>query len=205
MYSNHHWVKVLFSPLFEAGLGAADPSQSTVQGAEDGSDFFFLFQQPPEQFALSEFQVSIPGADIALSELSTSEGENIVGSGKMKFGFNRNSFNLKVLSLEENATDLQLVEPDGSSLEIRIRVERWIVGGEIVGLRFSYKHEEEQEEPALLDDRSSLELQINFSALQVVFPQDEFVVTAAASMLSTPTGVGGADTALEVSQTVAID
>ncbi len=202
---NNYRVKILFSPVFRAGLGAAETPQSAIQGAEGGGDFFFLFQQPPEQFVLSELRVRIPGADMALSELSTGDGENIVGSGRMKLGFNQTNFDLKVLALEENAAELQLVDAGGVSLEIKIRVERQVAEDEATELLFWYRPDDAQEEPALLDDRSSLELQINFRALPVQFPQGDIPVTGIARMTSTPTGVGGADATLETQQIVAFE
>ena len=80
-----------------------------------------------------------------------------------------------------------------------ITVEKFSDANGTDGLRFSYAPVEAEQDPILLDRFSPLELTLNFTGLGVQFPPPEELVILSALMTSTPTGDGGADSAIVVS------
>ena len=184
--------KVLFGPTFGTGF---------VEGEE--TQFFFRIKQAPEQFALHDFRVQMLAVDALLNQLSTEEGMNIVGNGVMKQGFSESRFNLKVASAQEETAVLQVVAPSsGTPLGTTIQIKKLKNDqDEVTGLQFNYRPDDPEEDPVLLDEKTSLELLFNFTELPVQFPGQGLIAALLnARMVSAPTGVGGADSAIIVTQ-----
>ena len=192
--SNPYQLKVLFGPVFSAGLIQEEGS------ADDNQDFYFSFHQVPEQFSLNEFRVFIAGVDLSLPAVQL---ESIVGNGRMTQGFNQLVFDLRVASVEGGVLVLQLVDALGDSLEKTISIAKTLDAEEQVeGLVFSLSPDEPEVEPSLLDGSTTLDLRIDFTELPIDFP--ETFVSAAAEMISSPTGPGGLDAGLRVTQTTTV-
>ena len=180
---NSYHGKVMFAPAFaiRQGNGPADHLTS----AQENPSLTISFSQPAEQFMLSEFQVDLFEVDSSLADLTV---DTVVGTGRM----NSSEFDLVVASSETDQGVLNVLQSGSSDPNATITVEK-IVDDKVI-LRLTYASIVPPSEPGLLEN--PLDFELKFTALPIVLPAAGEIVIASATMTSTPTGVGGAISAL---------
>jgi hypothetical protein len=174
---NPHQLKILFGPTFD------------IDSPEPGGGLKIAFSQPVQQFVLTRYQIDLYRVDADLSQLAAGA---TVGTGRS----NSTQFDLIVASSETGRAVLNVVQSGQTEPKALLTLER--VVEDVTLVRFTYAPVDPQNEPILL--QTPLLHQLDITAVPFVFPPAGQIVTALAHLTSTPTGVGGSVSALQVEQ-----